>query len=66
MAFSIALIILLGLGGDYLFRRLKLPGLVGMLLMIDFMDRDRGTGKGSPTLVLGASSVKKCWMGTGL
>ncbi|MDP4978444.1 MAG: sodium:proton antiporter [Desulfobacterales bacterium] len=33
MAFSIALIILLGLGGDYLFRRLKLPGLVGMLLV---------------------------------
>lgn len=161
MAFSIALIILLGLGGDYLFRRLKLSGLVGMLLvgvlvgpyvlnlilpatmavsgdfrkialivillragfelrrdtlnrvgraalimsavpaifeilgvmwiapgllgislldaallgsvlgavspavvvplMIDFMDRGRGTGKGIPTLVLGASSVKKCW-----
>lgn len=33
MAFSIALIILLGLSGDYLFRRLKLPGLVGMLLV---------------------------------
>ena len=33
MAISIALIILLGLSGDYLFRRLKLPGLVGMLLV---------------------------------
>ncbi len=33
MAVSIALIILLGLCGDYLFRRLKLPGLVGMLLV---------------------------------
>ncbi|MFZ0131289.1 MAG: cation:proton antiporter [Desulfobacterales bacterium] len=32
MAFSIAVIILLGLGSDYLFRRLRLPGLVGMLL----------------------------------
>ncbi|MDZ7700154.1 MAG: hypothetical protein U5R49_25585 [Deltaproteobacteria bacterium] len=28
MAVSIALIILLGLCGDYVFRRLKLPGLV--------------------------------------
>ena len=33
MAISIALIILLGLCGDYLFRQLKLPGLVGMLLV---------------------------------
>ncbi len=33
MAISIALIILLGLTGDYLFRLLKLPGLVGMLLV---------------------------------
>jgi solute carrier family 9B (sodium/hydrogen exchanger), member 1/2 len=33
MAISIALIILLGLSGDYLFRHLKLPGLVGMLLV---------------------------------
>jgi len=33
MAISIALIILLGLCGDYLFRRFKLPGLVGMLLV---------------------------------
>jgi NhaP-type Na+/H+ or K+/H+ antiporter len=32
MALSLALIILLGLGADYLFRRMKLPGLVGMLL----------------------------------
>ena len=32
MAFSIALIIILGLGADYLFRRFRLPGLVGMLL----------------------------------
>jgi NhaP-type Na+/H+ or K+/H+ antiporter len=32
MAFSLALIILLGLGADYLFRRLRLPGLVGMLV----------------------------------
>ncbi len=33
MAISIALIILLGLCGDYLFRQMKLPGLVGMLLV---------------------------------
>ncbi|MBN1931102.1 MAG: sodium:proton antiporter [Desulfobacterales bacterium] len=33
MAISIALIILLGLFGGYLFSLLKLPGLVGMLLM---------------------------------
>ena len=33
MAFGIALIVLLGLAGDYLFRKLKLPGLVGMLLV---------------------------------
>lgn len=33
MAISIAWIILLGLAGDYLFRLLKLPGLVGMLLV---------------------------------
>lgn len=33
MAFSIALIIIFGLGADYLFRRLKLPGLVGMLIV---------------------------------
>jgi NhaP-type Na+/H+ or K+/H+ antiporter len=32
MAFSLALIIVIGLGADYLFRRLKLPGLVGMLI----------------------------------
>jgi len=31
MALSLAIIILLGLGADYLFRRVKLPGLVGML-----------------------------------
>ena len=33
MAASLALIIILGLGSDYLFRRMKLPGLVGMLLV---------------------------------
>ncbi|OQY58438.1 MAG: potassium transporter [Desulfobacteraceae bacterium 4572_88] len=32
MAFSLALIIILGLSADYLFRRLRLPGLVGMLI----------------------------------
>ena len=32
MAFSIALIILIGLSADYLFRKVHLPGLVGMLL----------------------------------
>jgi len=31
MAYSIAVIIILGLSADYLFRRLKLPGLIGML-----------------------------------
>ena len=33
MAVSIALILLLGLGADHLFRRLRLPGLLGMLLV---------------------------------
>ncbi|NDY42416.1 sodium:proton antiporter [Dissulfurirhabdus thermomarina] len=33
MDISIALVILLGLGGDWLFRRLRMPGLVGMLLV---------------------------------
>jgi NhaP-type Na+/H+ or K+/H+ antiporter len=33
MAVSLAIIIILGLGADYLFRRLKLPGLVGMLVV---------------------------------
>lgn len=33
MATSIALIIVLGLGAEYLFRKLKLPGLVGMLIV---------------------------------
>ncbi|MBN1832539.1 MAG: cation:proton antiporter [Deltaproteobacteria bacterium] len=33
MAISIALIILLGLAGDYFFKQMKLPGLVGMLLV---------------------------------
>ncbi len=31
MAYSLAVIIILGLSADYLFRRLKMPGLVGML-----------------------------------
>jgi NhaP-type Na+/H+ or K+/H+ antiporter len=33
MAISLAFIIILGLAADYLFRRMKLPGLVGMLLV---------------------------------
>ena len=33
MAVSLAVIIILGLAADYLFRRLNLPGLVGMLLV---------------------------------
>ncbi|NNF98395.1 MAG: sodium:proton antiporter [Desulfobacteraceae bacterium] len=33
MAFSLAIIIILGLTADYLFRKIKLPGLVGMLLV---------------------------------
>ncbi|MBL7181382.1 MAG: cation:proton antiporter [Pseudomonadota bacterium] len=33
MALSLALIIILGLGADYLFNRIKLPGLIGMLLV---------------------------------
>jgi len=33
MAFSLALVILLGLGADFLFRLLRLPGLIGMLLV---------------------------------
>ncbi len=33
MAFSLAIIILLGLLSDHIFKRLKLPGLVGMLLV---------------------------------
>lgn len=33
MAISLALIIILGLGADYLFKRLQLPGLIGMLMV---------------------------------
>ncbi len=33
MAISLAVIIILGLSADYLFRRMKLPGLVGMLIV---------------------------------
>ncbi|MDD3580179.1 MAG: sodium:proton antiporter [Desulfobacca sp.] len=33
MAFSLAVIIVLGLVADYLFRKIKLPGLVGMLIV---------------------------------
>ncbi|MBZ4660715.1 MAG: sodium:proton antiporter [Desulfacinum sp.] len=33
MAVSLAIIVILGLAADYLFRRIKLPGLVGMLLV---------------------------------
>jgi len=33
MAFSLSLIIILGLSADYLIRRLKLPGLIGMLVV---------------------------------
>ncbi len=33
MALSLALIIILGLGADYLFKRLQLPGLIGMLIV---------------------------------
>lgn len=33
MAISLAVIIILGLSADYLFRKLKLPGLVGMLIV---------------------------------
>ncbi len=32
MAYSLALIIVLGLGADYLVRRIRLPGLIGMLV----------------------------------
>ncbi len=33
MDLSIAIIILLGLGADYLFKKIKLPGLIGMLII---------------------------------
>ena len=33
MAFSLAIIILFGLAADYLFKRIKLPGLIGMLIV---------------------------------
>ncbi len=33
MAFGLALIIIFGLGADYLFKRIKLPGLIGMLII---------------------------------
>lgn len=33
MAASLAIIVIFGLGADYLFRRIKLPGLVGMLIV---------------------------------
>jgi len=33
MAFGLALIIIFGLGADYLFKRINLPGLIGMLIV---------------------------------
>ena len=33
MALSLALIILFGLAADYLFTRMRLPGLIGMLMV---------------------------------
>ena len=33
MAFCLALIIILGLGADYLFKWIRLPGLIGMLIV---------------------------------
>jgi len=33
LVYSFALIIILGLGSDYLFRKLRLPGLIGMLII---------------------------------
>jgi len=33
LIFSLALIIILGLGADYLFKQIKLPGLIGMLIV---------------------------------
>ena len=33
MAFCLALIIIFGLGADYLFKQIKLPGLIGMLIV---------------------------------
>ena len=33
MAFGLALIIIFGLSADYLFKRIKLPGLIGMLIV---------------------------------
>ncbi len=33
LAFCLALIIILGLGADYLFKQIKLPGLIGMLIV---------------------------------
>ena len=32
MAYSLALIIIFGLGADYIVRQLRLPGLIGMLI----------------------------------
>jgi NhaP-type Na+/H+ or K+/H+ antiporter len=66
MVLELSLIILAGLTADYLLRRLRVPGLVGMLLvgiavvvplMLEFIDRREGTAKGIPTLILAASSV---------
>jgi Kef-type K+ transport system membrane component KefB len=33
MALGLALIIIFGLSADYLFKRIKLPGLIGMLIV---------------------------------
>ena len=41
MAISLAIIVVCGLAADAAFRRLKLPGLVGMLLVKSFDRADR-------------------------
>ncbi len=58
MAISLAVIIILGLGADYLFRRLKLPGLVGMLL-VGILARPYVLGRLRPEMMVVSGDFRK-------
>jgi solute carrier family 9B (sodium/hydrogen exchanger), member 1/2 len=58
MAISLAFIIVLGLAADYLFRKLKLPGLVGMLL-VGIMAGPHVLGLLSPEIMAVSADFRK-------
>ena len=65
MALSLAIIIILALSFNKVFEKIKLPGLLGMLILgiiigpygFDLINNKRGTNKGIPTLILTGASI---------